>query len=292
MEGLQFSLPTAQRATTYLSAFSGVLENGELVRIWGVARDVTELVVLNEQLQAKQERLRVYARQLVGAEERARRATAVDLHDGIGQQLVGLGMTIESAASRATPEVRLLLSEATQMMREVQAVTQRVIADLSPPGLYDLGLEPALKWLAVSMRGKEHLQVEVQVSADDSAFDLDLRVLVYKLARELLRNVVKHARVDAATVIVDQTPLELRMEVIDHGVGFEWQPSLGPVRHLSDRGAESQSLLRQRVLDPDRRLGNDRPLNDPFLLELLESLTEHAVGDVRDGVAQGGKTAA
>src|ERR1700679_161869 len=82
-----------------------------------------------------------------------RRATAVDLHDGMGQHLVSLAMTLNAAASRAPPEVRLLLGEATHTVREVQSITQKVIADLSPPGLYELGLEPALKWLSVYMRG-------------------------------------------------------------------------------------------------------------------------------------------
>ena len=55
-------------------------------------------------------------------------------------------MTLDAVVSRSTPEVRLLLGEATHTVREVQAITQRVIADLSPPGLYELGLEPALSF--------------------------------------------------------------------------------------------------------------------------------------------------
>jgi len=111
-------------------------------------------------------------------------------------------------------------------VREVQAITQRVIADLSPPGLYELGLEPALQWLCVYMRTKDNLQVDLQVAADSAALDLDLRVLVFKLIRELLRNVVKHSGVQAAAVTVTQTDHELRVVVQDQGVGFEWQLSL------------------------------------------------------------------
>ncbi|HXA34731.1 MAG TPA: MASE1 domain-containing protein [Steroidobacteraceae bacterium] len=185
-----------------------------------------ELVELNRRLREKRDRLQQYARQLVGAEERARRATAVDLHDGIGQQLVGLAMTLDAAAARAPPEARLLLGEATQTLREVQSITQRVIADLSPPGLYELGLEPALKWLSIYMRGKDNLLVDLKVDPDAAAHDLDLRVLVFKLIRELLRNVVKHSGVLSAAVTVTQSPAELRVVVADRGVGFEWQLSL------------------------------------------------------------------
>lgn len=226
IDGLQFTLASDSRQFTYITGFRGVLERGSLVRIWCVARDITELVELNLRLREKQDRLQQYARQLVGAEERARRATAVDLHDGIGQQLVGLAMTLEVAASRAPAEVRLLLGEATHSVREVQLITQRVIADLSPPGLYELGLEPALKWLSVYMRGKDNLQVELHVAPDAAAYNLELRVLVFKLIRELLRNVVKHSGVHVATVTVTQTFNELRIMVEDQGVGFEWQLSL------------------------------------------------------------------
>jgi signal transduction histidine kinase len=226
MDGLQFTLSSDSRQFTYVTGFRGVIEDGKLVRVWCVARDVSELVELNDRLRQKQDRLQLYARQLVGAEERARRATAVDLHDGIGQQLVGLGMTLDVAVARSPPEVRLLLGEATHTVREVQAITQRVIADLSPPGLYELGLEPALKWLSIYMRGKDNLQVDLKVDSNAAAYNLDLRVLVFKLIRELLRNVVKHSGVQSASVSVVETPQELRVVVEDRGVGFEWQLSL------------------------------------------------------------------
>jgi signal transduction histidine kinase len=229
-DGLQFTLSNGPRQFTFITGFRGVVENGELARVWCVARDITELVELNQRLHQKQGRLQLYARQLVGAEERARRATAVDLHDGIGQHLVGLAMTLNAAASRAPAEVRLLLGEATHTVREVQSITQKVIADLSPPGLYELGLEPALKWLSVYMRGKDNLQVELRVDADAAAYNLELRVLVFKLIRELLRNVVKHSGVQSAAVTVTQTPKELCVVVEDHGVGFEWQLSLFEAR--------------------------------------------------------------
>jgi signal transduction histidine kinase len=229
-DGLQFILSNGTRQFTFITGFRGVVENGKLARVWCVARDITELVELNHRLRQKQDRLQLYARQLVGAEERARRSTAVDLHDGIGQHLVGLAMTLAAAASRSPPEVRLLLGEATHTVREVQSITQKVIADLSPPGLYELGLEPALKWLSVYMRGKDDLQVDLRVAPDAAVYDLELRVLVFKLIRELLRNVVKHSGVQSATVTVTQTPKALCVVVEDHGVGFEWQLSLFEAR--------------------------------------------------------------
>jgi signal transduction histidine kinase len=226
LNNLQLTVATGAEPLTFIASLRGVVLAGRLQRIWGVARDVTELVVLTERLREQQERLRNYARQLVGAEERARRATAVDLHDGIGQQLVGLSMTLQAVSSRLPPELRLLLSEAQHTVKEVQAIAQRVIADLSPPGLYELGLGPALQWLAVYMRTKDNLQVDLDIDIDDGAIGIETRVLVFKIIRELLRNVVRHSGVSSATVTATRTAQELRILVEDQGVGFEWQLSL------------------------------------------------------------------
>jgi len=80
-------------------------------------------------------------------------------------------------------------------------------------------LEPALKWLSVYMRARQ-LQVELRVDADETGIDIDMRVLVFKVIRELLRNVIKHSGVQAAMVTITRAPDELRAVVEDRGVGF------------------------------------------------------------------------
>jgi signal transduction histidine kinase len=222
-DGLRFSVELHGRRHSFVTAFNGVVENGCLLRIWGVARDITELMELNARLLREQDRLKNYARQIITAEEKARRATAVDLHDGIGQSLVGMAMTLEVASQHASGDVRMLVDEVRGRLREVQERTRHMISDLSPPGLYDLGLGPALQWLAVYVRGHDRLHVELDVRVREDAIRIDVRVLVFKLVRELLRNVVKHAGVQAARVVVSGDLERLHVEVSDQGRGFEWQ---------------------------------------------------------------------
>lgn len=207
----------------FLACFDGVVEDGRLCRIWGVARDVTELVGLNSRLTVERERLRNYARALMTAEDRARRATAVDLHDGIGQALSGISMTLEVVRAQVQSDTRLLLDEVRTQLRDLQEHTRSMISDLSPPGLYELGLTPALNWLAVYFRSNEKLDVRLECRVDEERVDLDLRVQVFKVVRELLRNVLKHAGVPTAYVRVAGDARTLRVEVRDEGCGFEWQ---------------------------------------------------------------------
>jgi len=171
----------------------------------------------------EQVRLTLYARQIVTAEEKARRSTAIDLHDGIGQTLVGMGMTLQVAREQAPPPVRLLLDEVRARLRDVQECTRHMISDLSPPGLYDLGLAPALQWLALYVRAHDRLHVDLDTDIREESIRLEFRILVFKLVRELLRNVIKHAGVNSAQVTVHGDADELRVEVADQGKGFEWQ---------------------------------------------------------------------
>lgn len=223
LTGLSFRINVNGRRHTFVTSFNGVIEDGRLLRIWGVARDITELSELNARLLREQERLKSYARQLVTAEEKARRATAVDLHDGIGQSLAGMAMTLDVARQQVPSEVRGLIEDVRARLREVQDRTRHMISDLSPPGLYELGLEPALQWLTVYMKGKDRLHVEMDTDVIEHHIPLEMRVLVFKLVRELLRNVVKHAGVDLAKLTVSGNAERLRVEVVDRGKGFEWQ---------------------------------------------------------------------
>ena len=226
MDGLRFDVMVQGRRHTFITSFTGVVKDGNLLRIWGVARDVTELVELNTRLAREQERLRGYARQIVTAEERARRATAVDLHDGIGQELIGMGMTLEVLRAQAPAQSQPLLDELRARLREVQERTRHMISDLSPPGLYDLGLCPALQWLSIYMRSHEKLQVELECHVREELVELDTRVLIFKLVRELLRNVVKHADISVANVTVHGDAERVKVEVRDTGKGFVWEVDL------------------------------------------------------------------
>lgn len=230
MDGLRFGADIDGRQRTFLTSFHGVVDAGYLKRIWGVARDITDIADLNARLHREQERLKAYARQLVSAEEKARRAAAVDLHDGIGQSLVTMNMTLEAARVQSQPPVRALLEDVRALLRDVQERTRSMIADLSPPGLYDLGLEPALQWLAVYVRTHDRLDVELDARLREDAIPIEMRVLVFKLVRELLRNVAKHAGVAAARVQVRGDRERVSVEVRDEGKGFEWQPDFFAAR--------------------------------------------------------------
>lgn len=250
LDGLRLVAQVAGKPRTFAISFNGVVTDGRLVRIWCVARDVSEIVDLNTRLMRERERLKAYAHQVLNAEERARRSTAKDLHDGIGQTLTGMAMSLEVARMQA-PQVATLLDDVRANLRKVQDRTRNMIAELSPPGLYELGLQPALQWLVVHFRSQEKLRVQLDCKVDEDAISMELRVLVFKLVRELLRNVVKHSGVDSASTLVRGDRNIIRVEVEDTGRGFEWQMEMfGPqpgtfgLWSISDRVADVGGTFR------------------------------------------------
>jgi len=224
VQDLRFTVPGERGNRTFLTSFTGVVQDGRLERMWGVARDVTELLELNVRLLREQETLRSYARRIVSTEDSTRHNTALDLHNGIGQELIAMGMMLTVLGKDFTPEQRAQADELRSRLHKVQQRTRDLISDLSPPGLYDLGLMSALQWLAVYLRGHDKLQVELDGKIDELAVPTETRVLVFRLVCELLRNVTKHAGVDKVSVTLHGDRTQLTLNVADEGKGFAWNP--------------------------------------------------------------------
>ena len=94
---------------------------------------------------------------------------------------------------------------------------------ISPPVLFDLGLTPALEWLGEEMQRTYGLVVNVSESGDIPQAPLDetVRSVLFRCVRELLANVAKHAKVDAAEVAIFREGDQLAVSVTDAGVGFD-----------------------------------------------------------------------
>jgi len=178
--------------------------------------------IAEDQVHRYEGRLRSMASELSLAEERQRRILATDLHDGIGQYLVlaqiklgGLQKLADSTPMSAQlAEVRDLIDQA---IRDARTLTTQ----LSPPILYDLGLEAGLKWLCEQIQGQQDLHVRFHGESGSMPIDTDLRVVLFQSVRELLRNVMRHAQARTADVTMRTGNGSLLVIVEDDGAGFD-----------------------------------------------------------------------
>ncbi len=204
-------------------------ETGELQGVFAAARDVTErnraemaLQQANLKLEQRAAQLRVLTSELTQAEQRERRRLAQVLHDHLQQLLVAAKLQVNLAQRKTQGATQGPLQQACDLIDESIQVSRSLTVELSPPMLYDVGLIPALQWLAQWMHEKHGLSVEVEADDEVRIDSEDVRVFLFQAVRELLFNVVKHAQAGQAMVQLIQAPGEqLQVLVADSGVGFD-----------------------------------------------------------------------
>lgn len=208
----------------------------DMLRAWFQHRlDDAALLAVNESLERQvAERtasLRRLAAEVCLAEERERRRIAEDLHDHLGQALALIKIRLQGLRGDAVlgghgGALEELVTLSDQAIRYTRGLT----FELSPPILYELGLGPALEWLGEDTARRHGLRVIVRDRSRPALPD-DLKVMLWKSARELLHNVVKHAGAGSVTVQLDARDGLVQLEVADDGVGCD------PAQARRDSGA-------------------------------------------------------
>lgn len=197
-------------------------EQGRVIGTTGIARDITDRKRGEEKLHAYQGQLSALAAELSLAEERERRRISSELHDQIGQILALSKIKLNTlAASLSSGEQSGVIVELTEALnhciREVRSLTSQI----SPPLLYEIGLEPALEWLCEWMGDNYGLQVKMRREGPAVTLPDEMRGALFRIVRELLINCAKHAGSNAATVSCRRFAGTLELTVTDGGVGFD-----------------------------------------------------------------------
>jgi PAS domain S-box-containing protein len=188
-----------------------------------IAARTIQLAEANKALLKRAEQLRDLAFELTHVEQVERRRLAHILHDHLQQLLVGAKMRLDSTLRCAKDEnLRAAVKHADDLLNESIEVSRSLTVELSPPILHDGGLGPALEWLARRMQDEHGLTVEITTEEGANPAAENVRVLLFQSVRELLFNVVKHAKVKSATVeMTSPSDDRVRIVVADEGIGFD-----------------------------------------------------------------------
>ena len=177
---------------------------------------------IETRLRRNRERLRSLASQLEDVEERERRRIASNLHDLIGQTLVSAGMKLGLLAHSATDDnQRAELEEVRRLNQRMLEETRNIITELSPPVLEEQDMRTASRWL-IDHFGENHgLDITFEDHLDEQDLPYPVRRFLFRTLRELLFNVVKHARTSIVTVRLEATQTHAELTVSDAGIGFD-----------------------------------------------------------------------
>ena len=187
-----------------------------------VFRDIHEREEARGKILEYQERLRSMASDLLLTEERERRAIADGLHDRVGQSLALTRIKLGTLRGRLSDtDVIAQIDDIAGVLKQMIGEIRSLTFELSPPILYEFGLDAALEWLTTHVKKQHDLSCEFKTSGVARPFAPKTDVLLFQATRELLTNVVKHAQAKQATVTVLKETDCVSVKVEDNGVGFD-----------------------------------------------------------------------
>jgi signal transduction histidine kinase/CheY-like chemotaxis protein len=214
---------------------------GRIVKWFGTATDIDKIkqaeealreltATLDARVAQRTAELKHRARQLQQltlemseAEERERKRLAEILHDDLQQQLAAakFHLGLLSVRLRGDAPLQEAAAEVTGMLKDAIEKTRSLSHELSPALLYQGDFGEALEWLANQMQAKHGLVVHVQTRGPAEIASDPVRAFLFRTAREILFNTVKHARVAEATVRLQRRRGCLWLTISDKGRGFD-----------------------------------------------------------------------
>lgn len=165
-------------------------------------------------------------RRVVEAQEAERQRIARDLHDETGQSLTVIGMGLRALATALDSDKDRLQAKTT--LRQLETLTndslhelERLISDLRPSHLDDLGLPATLRWYANLVKARTGLEVNIIISGRERMICPEYATSIFRIAQEALNNIIKHAQATKVQIHLIFDAEEVRLEIEDDGRGFD-----------------------------------------------------------------------
>lgn len=187
-------------------------------------RDISEIRAMQKDLEENNARLRALAERLSSTEERERRRISAQIHDTVIQTLslsnIKLGALLKELAADANASSIASVKAVRAAIEDAIRESRSLMAELTPPLLYELGLVPAIDDLAQKLQQKHNTPIQVRDDAQSKPLDKSVQAILFQATRELILNALKHAGACAITVNVSRENDRLRICVADNGAGF------------------------------------------------------------------------
>jgi signal transduction histidine kinase len=199
---------------------AGSLAMSERFKLQANEKALSDLRLL-EQLKVAHDRLRQQSLHELEAQEVERRRVARELHDEIGQLLVGLKLLLDLNRKQVAPEAGRTFTEAIDLVDRLAVGVRNLSLELRPSILDDLGLVPALLWQFERYQAQTGIRVEFRQQAADRRFPSPVETAMFRITQEALTNVARHAQTQLVKVSLRHQDQALALQVRDEGSGFQ-----------------------------------------------------------------------
>lgn len=178
-------------------------------------------------LEAERERSRRRAIKIITAQEEERKRIARELHDETSQVLASLVIGLEQLNKRM-PNSIPDCTGCKQDVSRLKSVTEksldelhRLIFNLRPSLLDDMGLRSAISWLLREQVEKQGIQVNFNTEGSDSNLSDEIEIVLFRVAQEALTNIIKYANASQVTFLLRFNKHNAELEISDNGIGFD-----------------------------------------------------------------------
>ena len=224
------------------------LDSGEI--LWdGLVFDDTQGRLAQLEVERSREELRALSRHLQTIREEEKARIAREVHDELGSTLTALKMDLDWLGEHLESAPGPIAQKRATMGKLVEAAvaaTRRIVTDLRPSILDDLGLAAALRWQATEFAKHTGARVDVDAPETGLHIDRDIALALFRIFQETLTNVARHARATEVAVKLSSNDDALILQIRDNGVGLS-ENDLRKPTSLGIRG------MRERA----RQLGGD-----------------------------------
>jgi two-component system sensor histidine kinase DegS len=188
-----------------------------------------------------QDNLRVYAQKVSHAQEAERKRVARELHDDTAQTLVVVLRHLDDLASGSS---RTSIKDIREEVRKILEGVRHFSQELRPSVLDDLGLIPAVKWLASDMTHSHGIQTDTEINGEPRQLSPEAELMLFRITQEALTNVRKHAQATEVFVKIEFAESKVRVLIEDNGKGFDTSSTVGD---LTKKGKLGLAGMQERV---------------------------------------------
>jgi signal transduction histidine kinase len=180
-----------------------------------------------------EERLGIMRQQFIqtaAIQEEERRRIARELHDGVGPSLASLNIRLHTVKKQLERDQNPMASEVEELAEQAQANIhdiRRLIYDLRPAVLDELGLASALEEYAERFQKDQGIVVKLNIADDQSRLPPELETTLFRISQEALANVARHANARRIELTLDNKPAEISLLICDDGQGFDPEKQFG-----------------------------------------------------------------
>jgi len=223
-------------------AFPVLNEEGNPIRIAGISQDITELKLIEQELQEAKETLELRVQErtmelrqrnrqlknllahLENVREEERVHIAREVHDELGQILLAFKFDLSELEELISPDskgignlVKKLIKDADTTLESVQ----RILTRLRPQVLDIFGVGPAFEWQANEFQNQTGITCEVNHFPENLQIEKDKSLILFRIFQEVLMNVKHHAQASRVQINFSVNSEDMIMEIKDNGVGLK-----------------------------------------------------------------------